>query len=179
MITAPYRQRRLSTVGKIRHVYRTQGGLGLAAVTADRLMRPLRGRGGEAGAGVTVDAIHPAIAHPHFPDFHDPACLLALRRLEPDLGVIAGTYILQESVFGVPRLGSINLHSGKVPEYRGAAPAFWELYNGETHVGITIHKVAAALDAGDVLLQELFSLDPAPEGDALAYVAVSRRTAER
>ena len=84
--------------------------------------------------------------------------------------MVAGTYVLQESVFSIPRLGSINLHSGKAPEYRGAAPGFWELYNGEREVGITIHRVAAALDAGDILVQETFPLDPAPAGDPLDYL---------
>jgi folate-dependent phosphoribosylglycinamide formyltransferase PurN len=170
LITAPYRQRRLSMLGKLRHVYRMQGGLGLARVVADKLTRPLRGRRDDDATDVSTTVLHPSIPHQHFADFHDPACILALRQLEPDLGVIAGTYVLQESVFGVPRLGSINLHSGKAPEYRGAAPAFWEMYNGETCVGITIHKVATALDAGDVLLQELFPLDPAPAGGAMPYV---------
>lgn len=93
-----------------------------------------------------------------------------LREFAPDLGVVAGTYVLKDAVFSIPRLGSINLHSGKAPEYRGAAPAFWELYNGEREVGITIHRVATALDAGDILLQKTFPLDPAPPGDPLEYL---------
>jgi methionyl-tRNA formyltransferase len=95
--------------------------------------------------------------------------------LKADLGVVAGTYILRESVFALPRLGSINLHSGKAPEYRGAAPAFWELYNGEREVGITIHRVTAALDAGHILRQETFPLDPAPVEDPMAYLERYRR----
>jgi len=55
--------------------------------------------------------------------------------------------------------------SARVP--RGGAP-FWELYNGEREVGITIHRVATALDAGDILLQETFPLDPAPAEDRSA-----------
>jgi methionyl-tRNA formyltransferase len=89
--------------------------------------------------------------------------------------VVAGTYILRDGVFDIPRYGSINLHSGKTPEYRGAAPAFWELYNGESAVGITIHRVATALDAGDVLRQELFPLDRAPDGDPMDYIDRFRR----
>ena len=73
-------------------------------------------------------------------------------------------------MFSIPRLGAINLHSGKAPTYRGAAPAFWELFNGEHEVGITIHRVTAELDAGTILIQETFPLDPAPAGDPLAYL---------
>ncbi len=103
-------------------------------------------------------------------DFHGEDSLALARDFAADLGVVAGTYILREKLFSIPRLGSINLHSGKAPQYRGSAPAFWELYNGETEVGITIHRVAKKLDAGDIFLQEVFPLDPSPPGDPLAYV---------
>lgn len=170
LLTAPYVRRPLSLVGKIRQVYRTQGPAGLFAVLAAKLWSthapPSQNTDrGDAGA----------VERHHFRDFHDPDCLATLRAFEPDLGVVAGTYILKESVFSIPRLGSINLHSGKAPEYRGAAPAFWELYNGEREVGITIHRVATALDAGDILLQETFPLDPAPAEDPLGYLERYRR----
>lgn len=169
LVTAPYVRKPLRLVGKIHQVYRTQGPAGLFAVLAAKL------RGTHAAPPQdAVGSIGAAERH-HFPDFHDSDCLATLRAFEPDLGVVAGTYILKETVFSIPRLGSINLHSGKAPEYRGAAPAFWELYNGEREVGITIHRVATALDAGDILLQETFPLDPAPAEDPLGYLERYRR----
>ncbi len=170
LVTAPYVRKPLSLAGKVRNVYRTQGPGGLFAVLAAKLggSREPSPQPGSGGAESGVE-------HHHFSDLHDPACLATLRTFEPDLGVVAGTYILKEAVFSIPRLGSINLHSGKAPEYRGAAPAFWELYNGEREVGITIHRVATALDAGNILLQETFPLDPAPADDPLAYLERYRR----
>lgn len=170
LITTPYKQKPLTFTRKLRHVHRMEGWPGLASAVAGKLLAPIRSGPSASSGDGGVNGLDPTIPHHRFDDFHDPACIRTLRELEPDLGVVAGTYILKESVFSVPRLGSINLHSGKVPEYRGAAPAFWELYNGETQVGITIHRVAAAVDAGGVLLQELFPLDPAPAGDPMAYV---------
>jgi len=170
LVTAPYVRQPLSLVGKIRHVYRTQGTAGLVAVLAARI------RGGHAPPPQNTNgAVESGVERHHFPDFHDPDCLAALRAFEPDLGVVAGTYILKEAVFSIPRLGSINLHSGKAPEYRGAAPGFWELYNGELEVGVTIHWVTAALDAGHILRQETFPLDPAPVEDPMAYLERYRR----
>jgi methionyl-tRNA formyltransferase len=163
VVTAPYARRRPSFVAKVRAVYRTQGPPGLLAVLAAKL-RNGRRRPPPAPAPTPDPGAH------HFRDFHAPECLAMLRDFAPDLGVVAGTYILQETVFSIPRLGSINLHSGKAPEYRGAAPAFWELYNGEREVGITIHRVAPTLDAGDILLQKTFPLDPAPIEDPLEYL---------
>ncbi|MBA4159830.1 MAG: hypothetical protein H0X65_20530 [Gemmatimonadetes bacterium] len=179
LITAPYVHRRLSLVGRIRQVYRMQGPLGLMMVLAGKLLRPLRNDTEPESILAPSDLLPPSVHYFHFDNFHDPDCLLTLEALQPDLGVIAGTYILRENVFEAPRLGSINLHSGKVPEYRGAAPAFWELYNGEPAVGITIHRVASAVDAGQVLLQESFPLELAPERDPLEYIEEYRRTVLR
>lgn len=168
LITAPYRRKQLTLVGKIRHVHRTQGWWGLASVVAHKLL-PFLSREKDWDPDLAFQ-LDPSIQHFYFGDFHDSACLEAIRKLRPDLGVIAGTYILKESVFAAPRLGSINLHTGKAPEYRGAPPVFWELFNGESCVGITIHRVVAGVDAGNILMQELFPLENAPGGDPLAYI---------
>lgn len=68
-----------------------------------------------------------------------------------DLGIVLGTRILKPGTFNVPRLGSINLHKGKVPEYRGMPPGFWELYDGVTSAGVTVHFVDKGLDTGDII----------------------------
>lgn len=74
-----------------------------------------------------------------------------LRELNADLGVVLGTRVLRPSVFQIPRLGCINLHKGKVPEYRGQPPGFWELYNGASSAGVTVHFVDEHLDTGDIV----------------------------
>jgi len=91
-------------------------------------------------------------------DFHNAEAIELMRAARADLGVIYGTNIIKESVFSLPRLGSINLHQGLAPFYRGSAPVFWELYNDEPEVGITVHRVAAKVDAGDIVLQETVPL---------------------
>ena len=70
---------------------------------------------------------------------------------QADLGIVLGTRILKPSTFSVPRLGSINLHKGKVPEYRGMPPGFWELFDGAPSAGVTVHFVDSGLDSGDVV----------------------------
>jgi methionyl-tRNA formyltransferase len=78
----------------------------------------------------------------------------------PDLGIALGAPILKEALFSLPRMGTINLHKGRLPQYRGMPPAFWELNNGETSVGCTVHKVEAGLDTGDILLERSVLVDP-------------------
>jgi methionyl-tRNA formyltransferase len=177
LVTAPYRRRPLGLVGKVRHVWRTQGPAGFASIAADKVRRAFAdgthadGTHNGTGGSHTGPALTPTVEHLHVADFHEENCRTALRERAPDLGVLAGTYILRPEVFEIPRLGCINLHSGKAPEYRGAAPAFWELYNGEHEVGITVHRVVASLDAGDIIAQETFPLDNAPMEDPMDYIA--------
>lgn len=77
------------------------------------------------------------------------------RSLNCDILAVCGTGILKQSVFGLPAIGTINLHQGKVPKYRGAPPGFWELWNDEKEVGVTIHFVDEGVDTGDIILQKV------------------------
>lgn len=86
------------------------------------------------------------------------ACAL-VRELAPDLGIALGAPILKPALFTLPRLGTINLHKGRLPDYRGMPPAFWELHDGQQSVGCTVHKVEAGLDTGDILLERSVAVD--------------------
>lgn len=92
-------------------------------------------------------------------DFHHPATLDLMRQTNAELGILYGTNIIKESVFSIPRLGSINLHQGLAPFYRGGPTVFWELFNGEKEIGITVHFVAAKVDTGDIILQKTVPLE--------------------
>ena len=165
---SPWLRRKLTLPQKFRHVVRTQGIGGLFHVARARLW-PERAPVSETAK------LEPAVSLVEVDDFHSAAAREKLHALRSDLGVVVGTYVLRDGVYDIPRFGSINLHSGKTPHYRGSAPAFWEMYNGETEIGITIHRVAAALDAGDVLKQEAFPLDSAPADDPMIYIERYRR----
>jgi peptidoglycan/xylan/chitin deacetylase (PgdA/CDA1 family) len=75
-----------------------------------------------------------------------------------DLGIVLGTRILKASTFSVPRMGCINLHKGKVPEYRGMPPGFWELYDGASSAGVTVHFVDKGLDTGNIVATSSVSI---------------------
>lgn len=84
-------------------------------------------------------------------DVHAPEVISQVRALAPDLGVIYGGPILRRELFGIPRLGTLGIHHGRVPVYRGKKTTFWELYNGEPVAGITIQRITAGIDTGDVV----------------------------
>jgi len=88
----------------------------------------------------------------HFvPDIHAQQILKQVKSLEPDLGLIYGSPILKPELFEIPKLGTLGIHHGKVPEYRGNKTTFWMMYNGEKFAGVTIQKVNKGLDTGAIV----------------------------
>jgi methionyl-tRNA formyltransferase len=90
----------------------------------------------------------------HFvPDIHAVGILDRVRALAPDLGLVYGSPILKPELFEIPRLGTLGIHHGKMPEYRGRKTTFWAMYNGEATAGVTIQRINAGLDAGVIVKQ--------------------------
>ncbi|MEX2150376.1 MAG: formyltransferase family protein [Steroidobacteraceae bacterium] len=87
------------------------------------------------------------------PDLNAPAVLERLRASTPDLGVIYGGPILKPELFRIPALGTIGIHHGRAPQYRGKKTTFWEMHNGETHAGVMIQRITEGLDTGEILRQ--------------------------
>ena len=110
---------------------------------------------GVPGSEFTLSAVQnrPNLRLIRVPNLHAQACLDAVQAFEPDLGLSMAAPILRRSLFAIPRLGTINLHKGKVPEYRGMPPAFWELWDDAKSVGCTVHRVDDKLDTGNVVCQ--------------------------
>jgi methionyl-tRNA formyltransferase len=81
-----------------------------------------------------------------------PEYLERVRELAPDLIVsVAAPEIFRKGLLGIPRLGCINIHSGRLPVYRGMMPTFWQMLRGESAVTVTVHEMAEKLDAGRIL----------------------------
>ena len=88
----------------------------------------------------------------------DPLFLQSLREWQPDLNVVVAFRMLPESVWGLPPMGSINLHGSLLPKYRGAAPINWAVINGETETGVTTFQLKHEIDTGNILLQKSFNI---------------------
>lgn len=148
------------------------------AATASKLAGQLLGRrAGADAAAADTDTLREMSASHGVPfqlvaNYHTDEAAELMRATRADLGVIYGTNIIRKSVFSIPRLGSINLHQGLAPFYRGGPPVFWELYNGERELGLTVHFVEAKVDTGAVLLQETVPLayDDAHGDDFDAFI---------
>jgi hypothetical protein len=127
------------------------------------LIKTLRSRleiGGGRDDGTGSEDVVADIPVKYFSDMVSGECARYIRELDPDLGIVWGTRILPESIFGVPTDGSIGLHSGKIPEYRGGPAGFWEIYNGEDMAGVTVQQLNEDLDAGQIILQREVPIEP-------------------
>ncbi|NNM94458.1 MAG: methionyl-tRNA formyltransferase [Bacteroidia bacterium] len=94
----------------------------------------------------------------------DPVFLEQLRKIAADLHVVVAFRMLPEEVWGMPPLGTINLHASLLPQYRGAAPVNWAIINGEKKTGVTTFRINRDIDTGDIFMQQ--SVDIAESDDA-------------
>jgi len=90
----------------------------------------------------------------------DPEFLEELRALEANLQVIVAFRMLPEVVWGMPELGTFNLHGSLLPKYRGAAPINWAIIRGETETGVTSFFLQQEIDTGDLIFQESMPIHP-------------------
>ena len=82
--------------------------------------------------------------------------------------------ILSEATLARARLGGINLHPSLLPRHRGPVPTIHALTEGRGDFGVTIHRLAAAIDAGAILAQEAVAL-PADTTATRAAVRLHER----
>lgn len=105
----------------------------------------------------------------HMPErLAEVSAVHALSEVRPDVIVVAsyGQFI-PRPVRELPPLGIVNIHPSLLPKYRGAAPMQWALANGDTETGVTLFHIEKEMDAGDIILQEPFAIDPADNGCTL------------
>lgn len=78
-----------------------------------------------------------------------------VRGLSADLGaIVAYGGLVREPLLSLPAHGWVNLHFSDLPRWRGAAPVQRALAAGEQTLGLTVFRLVAALDAGDVLTRD-------------------------
>ncbi|WP_313010005.1 bifunctional UDP-4-amino-4-deoxy-L-arabinose formyltransferase/UDP-glucuronic acid oxidase ArnA [Atlantibacter hermannii] len=90
-----------------------------------------------------------------------------IQKMAPDM-IFSFYYrvLLSEKILATARLGAYNLHGSLLPTYRGRAPLNWVLVNGESETGVTLHRMVARADAGDILAQERIAI--ADDDDAMS-----------
>lgn len=94
--------------------------------------------------------------------------LAKVKALAPEMIVsVAAPEIFKSPLLSIASIGCLNIHSGKIPEYRGMMPTFWQMLEGKPCVTVTVHEMVPKLDAGGVV--ETFEF-PLKEHDSLDRV---------
>lgn len=69
----------------------------------------------------------------------------------PDVVLVFGmSHKIPAEALKIPRHGFLNFHGGILPKYRGPLPVFWQICNGESHGGITVHRMDEDWDTGPI-----------------------------
>jgi methionyl-tRNA formyltransferase len=103
----------------------------------------------------------------------EPKFLAAVEAATPDLLLVVAFRILPEALYGLARLGAVNLHASLLPAYRGAAPIARALMDGADKTGVSTFQIERKVDTGGLLLQREVAI--APHDNALT---LSERLAE-
>lgn len=97
---------------------------------------------------------------PH--EVNHPLWIERIKAMEPDF-IFSFYYrdMLSQELLDCAKSGAFNLHGSLLPKYRGRAPINWALVNGETQTGVTLHKMTARPDQGDIAGQQTVDIEQA------------------
>lgn len=97
-----------------------------------------------------------------------PDFIGVLSALAPELCVVvAYGQILPRAILDLPRHGCLNVHASLLPKYRGAAPIQWAILQDEAETGVTIMRMDAGLDTGDIVSQESTPIESSDDAQSL------------
>src|SRR5262249_15609296 len=72
----------------------------------------------------------------------DATVLAAVEAFSPDLILSARfSFRFTDSLLSQARLGAINVHPGRLPDYAGLYPHFYSMLAGERTLGCTVHQI--------------------------------------
>ncbi len=85
-------------------------------------------------------------------EINDLRVLCWAKEKKPDIVILFGTGILDDTWLDSFSDKVINVHLGYSPYYRGSATLFWPFYNNDLeHLGVTIHLAARQVDSGKII----------------------------
>lgn len=93
-----------------------------------------------------------------FASLRETALLDLIRDNEIDICIQAGIGILRGELLEAPKIGWLNVHPGKLPEYRGNACPEWAIFNDD-EVWATAHLIDDGIDTGPIVTAGRYEFD--------------------
>ena len=81
-----------------------------------------------------------------------------LKKLQANIFIVVAFKFLPKCIWQIPHLGTINLHTSYLPNYKGAAPINRVIINGESSTGISTFYINEKIDSGKLILREKIEL---------------------
>ena len=74
------------------------------------------------------------------------------------ISLLVFSYIFKDKIINSSKFGTINLHAGKLPKYRGGSPLNWQIINNEKKIGLSIIKITKKIGQRTFIVQISFSI---------------------
>jgi len=89
-------------------------------------------------------------------------CRLKIENSPSDIGlcVAFGPPFFDQDLIDIFPLKIVNIHPSDLPKYRGAAPAPWQIINGETQSQVTFFQIDPLPDHGPIIAKLPLLIDP-------------------
>jgi len=106
----------------------------------------------------------------HCKNINDNDTLRFIESLQADLLISAYfSQILKAAVLKIPKLGTLNLHPGWLPSYKGVMAYFWVLKNNTNKGGVSVHWIDEGIDTGELLARRSFTLNENSTQDTVLH----------
>jgi methionyl-tRNA formyltransferase len=99
------------------------------------------------------------------PDLTAPAVQRTLQSAKPD--VLLSWFwprLIPQDVLRLAPRGAFGVHPSLLPRWRGPDPYFWSLLRGDSHTGVSLHRLSSDYDTGELIAQ--FRVPIAPTHNA-------------
>lgn len=96
-----------------------------------------------------------------------------ISQYQPDV-IITSCYPhkVPDSILSIAKIGAYNLHPSLLPLFRGPTPLFWQFREGISDFGITLHRMNAEFDQGNIVAQKTVKMsDGVSIYDATSLIA--------
>jgi hypothetical protein len=107
--------------------------------------------------GTTIIQVQPI--QKGFVDRFSPEDITRIREANLDVLFRFGFRIIRGEILSCAKYGVWSFHHADNREYRGAPPAFWEMYEGNPVTGSILQVLTEALDGGRVIYRSLSATD--------------------
>ena len=95
----------------------------------------------------------------------------------PDVMVMLGGFgIVKEPLLSLAPQGILSYHHGDMRKYRGQPVGFWELYNNESQMGVTVQRLAAGIDKGIPIVEKTIPIEKGDDVRRLCARAMGAST---